>query len=180
MINKIKKAFVGAVLNSDTFKSTLENIVSEEVEACVESSDDLITDEKLDRTLRDLGYDYDIPDKDEVREIANEELDCANFVDRDELESDVKTYFKEFINEDNNFRVPIEVLDTQLKQHLKKFCEQSVTSLSEHLTAYVKLLEKAGDDVDPWQDGIANNKTSFNTPPVNSWTTKPFTGIIAQ
>ena len=145
MITKIKKAFVGAVLNSDTFKSTLEKVVSEEVDACVQSNDDLVTDDHLDRALRDLGYNYDIPDKDEVREIANEELDCANFVDRDELESDVKTYFKEFINEDNNFRVPIEVLDTQLKQHLKKFCEQSVFSMNEHLTAYIKLLGEVSE-----------------------------------
>lgn len=146
MITKIKKAIVGAVLNSDTFKSTLENSVSEEVEACVQNNDDLATVDHVENAIRDAGYNYEYTDRDEVREIANEELDCANFVDRDELESDVKMYFKEFVNEDNNFRVPIEVLDTQLKQHLKKFCEQSVFSLNEHLTAYIKLLGEVSNN----------------------------------
>ena len=167
MITKIKKAIVGAVLTSDTFKSTLEKVVFDEVNACVENNDDIATRVDVQTAIRDARYDYEYTNSDDVREIANEELDDANFVDRDELESDVKTYFKEFLNEDNNFRVPIEVLDTQLKQHLKKFCEQSVASLSEHLTAYVNMLEKAGDS-DPWQDGIANSGTSFNTPPKES------------
>ena len=127
----------------------------------------MVTDEKLDHAIRDAGYDYEYVTRDEARELANEEIDDANFVDRDELESDVKTYFQEFVKEESKFEVAVEALDNQLKQHLKKFCEQSVASLSEHLTAYVNMLEKAGDS-DPWQDGIANNKTSFNTPPKKS------------
>ena len=145
MITKIKKAIVGAVLNSDTFKSTLEKVVSDEVDACVGNSDDIATRDHVENAIRDAGYNYEYTDRDEAREIANEEIDCANFVDRDELESDVKTYFTEFVKDDSNYAEFVEALDTQLKQHKKRFCEQSVSALNAYLTEYVNMLEKAGD-----------------------------------
>ena len=145
MITKIKKAIVGAVLISDTFKSTLEKVVSAEGDACVGNSDDIATRDHVENAIRDAGYNYEYTDRDEAREIANEEIDCANFVDRDELESDVKTYFTEFVKDDSNYAEFVEALDTQLKQHKKRFCEQSVSALNAYLTEYVNMLEKAGD-----------------------------------
>ena len=145
MITKIKKAFVGAVLNSDTFKSTLEKSVSDEVNACVENNDEIATRDTVENAIRDAGYNYEYTDRDEAREIANEEIDCANFVDRDELESDVKTYFTEFVNDDSNYADFIEALDAKLLLHKKRFCEQSVAAFNAYLTDYVEQLEKAGD-----------------------------------
>ena len=92
MITKIKKAIVGALLNSDTFKSTLEKIVSDEVQCCVDHNDDLVTDESLDRALNNLGYDYEIPDRDEVREIVYQEIEEG---DIDEKIEDATQYYCE-------------------------------------------------------------------------------------
>lgn len=146
MITKIKKAIVGAVLNSDTFKSTLEKSVSEEVQVAIQQSDDIATCDQVENAIRDAGYNYEYTDRDEAREIANEEIDDANFVDRDELESDVKAYFREFVQDDSNYADFIQALDTQLTQHKKKFCEQSVSALNAYLTEYVNMLEKAGNE----------------------------------
>ena len=42
----------------------------------------------------------------------------------------------------------------------------SETTLGDCLDNIIERLEEL--DADPWQDGIANNQTSFNTPPANS------------
>ena len=86
MINKIKKALVDAVVNSDTFKSTLENSVSEEVQVIIDNSDEIVTSQKLENELRDIGYNYDIPDKDDVARMIDDEIDCCDFAERSEIE----------------------------------------------------------------------------------------------
>tara|TARA_X000000950_G_C13852360_1_gene635069 strand:- start:1273 stop:1707 length:435 start_codon:yes stop_codon:yes gene_type:complete len=144
MITKIKKAIVGAVLNSDTFKSTLEKSVSDEVQVFIDHND-IATCDHVDNQIRDAGYNYEYIDRDEAREIANEEIYSGEFVERDDLESDVKQYFQEFLADESNCKF-VEALDAQLLQHKKRFCEQSVFALNAYLTEYVELLEKAGEE----------------------------------
>lgn len=68
MINKIKTALVRAVVNSDTFKNTLENVVIKEVELGIRENDNVVTQRELHHALDNFTYENDILDKDEVEQ----------------------------------------------------------------------------------------------------------------
>lgn len=102
MINKIKTAIVRAVVNSDTFKSTLENVVMKEVEYGIRENDDVVTQRELSRALDNFTYENNILDRDEVEQRIDsateyfcevetvqdmiDETELPDFVDRVEIE----------------------------------------------------------------------------------------------
>ena len=160
MIKKIKSAIARAVVNSDTFKSTLENVVMKEVEIGIRENDDVITQRELNRALDDFMYQNDLIDRYDIDEKIESAIQY--FVEVETVQDMIdETELPDFVD-----RVEIEdMISDALSAEDLQVCDAESLRVA-CLRTLSNLIESAEDN--PYKDGIANNQTSFNTPPANS------------
>ena len=65
MLNLIKNKIIQAVVNSDAFKNTVEDLTIKGVDIHLNDCD-IIDSDQLDRRLQDIAYDYDLITTDNI------------------------------------------------------------------------------------------------------------------
>ncbi len=73
MLNLIKNKIIQAVVNSDAFKNTVEDLTIKGVDIHLHECD-IIDGEQLDRRLQDIAYDYDLITTDNIDQYVD---DCV-------------------------------------------------------------------------------------------------------
>lgn len=80
MLKLIKNKIIQAVVNSDAFKNTVEDLTIKGVDIHLNDCD-IIDSDQLDRRLQDIAYDYDLITTDNIHDYTDDFVTFNNIND---------------------------------------------------------------------------------------------------